>query len=343
MVAASGTINGVLNSKIDRIGCHRLGIKLDTGVFSITGANGLDLSNRNPGYVSFQSKSNPGQIINFTVTQNSSFTDASGSSDIIGNLFGFTTGVAIASDVPFFIYVVMNDNETDFTFMTSRIPGRTSTNSANNIGKPGTPAPTNSQVNWFAFEDITTSEYNDNPAICIGSFRMKMDASDDWTVSTIISSFNSGEIDGIGSYNTFGTFKIPPGQFGADAGALTIANGGTSPVFSSIDNATYRMIGNTPFCLMMYYMTGDGGTDGAGAVSARFTMPFVPFSNNAQGIAPCRIRTPTYSEAGLLQTEIGYFQIYRSASASTPILWSAFSNGAREIWINFLYQIHGAL
>lgn len=310
-----------------------------TGVFSVLGADGSSLSSTNKGYVTMQSSVTPGTYITYELTANQSFIDDVGSSDIIGELFGFTTSVAISVDVPFFIYLVANDAEDTPIIMISRIPGRTLTPASTFIAVPGTPAASNNQSNFFAFSNITTTSYDNNSCTCIGSFRMQMSASDDWTVQTLSLTTN-GDGDGIGRYNSGRQFTIPSGQLGADSGAWTYANGGTAPSFSTPNNPSYYFLSpNSQMIEINYFMTGDGGTDGSGAVAARFLIPFMGKQNIFSGSA--HVQTPSYSNLCRMAcvATSTYFTLQRPTTSATSITWADFTNGNREMYTSFIYSI----
>jgi len=170
-----------------------LGIALASGVFTVQGARGRALSSANPAYIILQSQGTPGQFVKYTVTANQSFIDDVGVSEIIDNLFGLTTGVAYAQDIPFYIYAVPNDAETAIAFMISRIPHSTNSPVAALIGAPDD-AVADIQASFFSFDSLDESVYDQNPCLNIGSFRMQMSASDDWTVTAL------GIRDGIGKW-----------------------------------------------------------------------------------------------------------------------------------------------
>ena len=76
---------------------------------------------------------------------------------------------------------------------------------------------------------------------------MQMSASDDWTVQAISNGDLTGPDEGIGKYFVGHPFSVPTGQFGADSGTLTIPNGGTAPVFTSLNQNSYTFVSyNSP-------------------------------------------------------------------------------------------------
>jgi hypothetical protein len=241
-----------------------LAITYASSTLSVTGSGGTALSGTNIGYVSLPSKASPGQSVTIGVTANQGFIDDSGASEIIGNLFGATTGVAWANDVPFYIYAVSNDDEDTIAFMISRVPHMTTSPAVGEIGAPDDAVADNS-YSFFSFDNIDEGVYDGNPCICIGSFRMQMSSSDDWTVQTL------GNGDGIGLFQEGVVFTMPLGQNGAATGSHFKANGGTAPVFSATRYEYQITREGRVFCSTL--QSGDGGTDGVGAVNTQLATP----------------------------------------------------------------------
>jgi len=244
---------------------ENLGISYSGSVLSVTGADGTALSSTNPGYVVMQDKSSPGQLKTYEITADQGFIDATGSSEIAGNLWGMATGVATSTDIPFFIYAVTNDDEDAIAFMISRVPGFKESVGASDIGDPGDPVADN-QWGFFSFDTVTEADYDNNPCLMIGGFRMKMDASDDWTVQAL------GATDGIGCFQNHRWWLVPPGQFGAASGSFFRDNGGTAPVFTT-QNYYYKIY---PFEQTAYVAIDfiNVSTQGVGAVTAKLVSPF---------------------------------------------------------------------
>lgn len=312
------------------VGYSNFGIAYNagTGVFTVQSASGAALSATNPGYVSFPSIATPGQFTTLAVTANQNFIDDTGASEIIGNLFGFTTGVAIAVDVPFYIYAVLNDAENAVQFMCGRTPHRTLSPTSANIGFPGTPG-TNIQNAFFSFDTITTTQWDSNPCVVIGSFRMQMSASDDWTVQTLSTS------DGVGRFNEGTSFTMPLGQFGANASTYTIPNGGTAPVFTT---STYTyFVKKNGTCNCACALGGDGGTDGSGAVEARVAIPFKP-QGNIYTLNETIIAAATKTFASCLLTAGTNYATWALIGAVNTT-WGAYTNGNRTVNIATLYPI----
>ncbi len=253
-----------------------------TGVFSITSADGTALSSTNIGYVTIWSReaSNPGALVTIEITSNVSFIDDVGSSEIINNLFGLTTGVAYAQNLPFWIHAVLNDAETAIAFMLSRNTGLTSPAAAD-IGAPDD-AVAQEQNDYWSFDNIDETLFNGNPSMPIGVIYMRMTTSDDWTVQGLFASssgVNFPSANWMGQ-NFSQNFPVAQAQFGAATGTHMIDNSGTAPTFTTdnmrfnIDSATARV---------WFYMNGNTATDGAGAVSAQIALPYTALVDGGSG------------------------------------------------------------
>jgi hypothetical protein len=301
------------------IGASNLGVSYNagTGVFSVTGAT-APLSATNPGIVYLQSKATPGLLKKYVLTADQNFIDDAGASQIIGNLFGWTTGVAITVDVPFFIYAVGNDAETGITFMLSRLPHCSI--SAATIGQPGDTLAA-AENDFWSFDTITASEWDQNPCVNIGGIRMRMSVADDWTVQALTTS------DGVGRYFEERSFTMPLGQKGAVAGSWSLDNGGTAPIFTDYEVYEYKLTRNG-LCVIDLSMNGDGGADGAGAVSALLTSPIMPITSGFN-FGPAIIQTPAYNVVGSAQVQSNIN--FRLATSAAPIQWDAFTNGNRTL------------
>jgi len=311
------------------VGYSNLGINYNsgTGSFSVQGST-ASLGASNPGYVTLPSKTTPGTLVTIALTANQNFTDASGTSEIVSNLFGFTSGVAIAVDVPFFIYAVLNSAENAVQFMCGRTPHKTVAPAAGNIGFPGTPG-TNAQTSLFSFDTITAANYATQPCLCIGSFRMQMSSGNDWTVQTLAST------DGVGRFNDNTFFTIPLGQFGANSSTLTVPNGGTAATFAS--TLGRYQIKHNGICHLDISLATDAGTDGSGAVDARIITPFNPANNT---FAPCTTivaaATVTFACANITG---GTNYLTWQLIGAVNITWAAYSNGNRSFNIGTLYNV----
>ena len=248
---------------------ENLGVVFASSTLSIAGKDGSALSATNKGYVGISSKANPGQIITVGINAVQGFIDATGASEIIGNLFGASTGIAWADPIPFYIYAVLNDAETEVAFMISRIPHLTTSPVVGEIGAPDDAVADNS-FSFFSFENIDETLYDSNPCVAIGSFRMVMSTSDDWTVQTL------GNGDGIGQFQEGVLFTMPLAQNGAATGTYFKANGGTAPLFDS--NQYQYLISRDGQIQIWILLNGDPGIDGVGAVIVQIALPMTAFN-----------------------------------------------------------------
>lgn len=173
------------------------GMSYSNGVFAVTSSDGSALSTSNRAYANFQSKTNPGQLVLLNQIVNQSFEDAaSGSSDIAGNLFGRASGVDSTQDVQFYLYAVMNDAMNAIQTMICPLPCQEVSPPASKIGTPTSPN-ANSDDSFFSLGNITATDFDGNPCVELGCFRMRKTGGvlNDWTVQGLNSS------DGIGACN----------------------------------------------------------------------------------------------------------------------------------------------
>jgi hypothetical protein len=239
-----------------------LGIAYSAGTFTVQGYNGTALSATNPARIWLQSRATPGRLTQYTVTANQTFTD--GSAGQIDNMrWGVTINVDWANDCPFYLYAVTNDAENAIAFMITRIPNLTTSPAAASIGKAGAVVNVG-QGDFFSLANITVTDYDTNPCICLGSFRMQFaGGTNSWTVQTL----NTAG-DGIGNFNENTTFTYPEGQNGAVV--THFVQDGSAPVW---DTRVYTyMVTKTGFVSVALFY-GDLSGDGATATLYRPTVP----------------------------------------------------------------------
>ncbi len=271
-----------------------------SGTFTVTDATGAALSASNPAYIALSSKT-AGALKRIKITANQSFIDDNGSSQIIGNLFGLTTSIAFAQDIPFFLYAVLDDTETTVAFMISRFPNANTSPVAANIGKSGS-AVADTQASFFSLANVTVADYESNPCVSLGSFRMRMSSADDWTVQTLAIS------DGIGQYQEMNQFLMAVNQFGAAASSFYYANGGTAPQFTT-NNYVYKVNRNN--ILTVYTNFNVATTAGVGAVNLQLALPFsvggtslgsALLKDNAGNFYVCTTQIPNPAPQNKLET-----------------------------------------
>jgi hypothetical protein len=266
-VAESGqTARDSLGVNIQTEGWSNLGLTYDgvTGVFTVNGYDGTALSSSNPAKLWIKSSSSKGQIIEYTVTANQSFTDDVGTSDIVGNTFGMPTGVAYAEDIPFWLVAATNDDEDTVTFGITRIPHMAVAPASANIGTPAS-AVADSQGSLFLFSSVTVADYDGNPVLNIGSARGQMSSSDDWTMQA----FNNQ--DGIGKFQEDVLFDVPVNKFSAGTNSHFLDNGGAAPQFTAAEYK-YKCYRNGK--CNVYYNTTTVSSAGTGSVSTKLLLPF---------------------------------------------------------------------
>lgn len=259
-----------------------IGISYSSPTFTVHGLDGTALSSSNPGYILLPDKADPGQKVLYTVTANQDFIDDSGASEIINNLFGLTTGVAYAQDVPFYLYAVGNNDEDTIAFMISRVPNAKLSPTATEIGAPDD-AVADNQISFFSLESLDETLYDDNPCECIGSFRMQMSSSDDWTVQAL------DEFDGIGRFNEGRGFTLAPGHFGAASGKYFADNGGTAPAFGT--NAPIYFVEKNGYCTVNFGYV-NATTVGVGTNFLHAICPYLAsneYITNAQAYGEARL------------------------------------------------------
>ena len=263
-VDSSGFVQ--LTGSATAVGVRNIGITYSAGTFTVCGQDGTALSASNPGFVTLQDRSSPGLLKTITVTANQTFIDDAGASQIIGNLFGLTTSVATTGvDVPFFLYAVCNDAESAVAFMISRFPNATTSPTSTKIGKAGS-AIADTQGSMFSLANITVTDYDSNPCLSVGSFRMRMSNLNDWTVQTLSAR------DGIGHYQEGLQFAFPRGQFGAASSKVFKNNGGTAPDDSAGGYTYYIDSENNRFYYQLAFPSIT--TAGVGAVNLQLAMAF---------------------------------------------------------------------
>lgn len=252
-----------------------LGFTLVNGKFLITQADGNDLSSTLPGYVTVQSVTDGlSKLIEITGTDHF-FIDDTGASDIIGEQFGKTTGIAWGDDMPFYLYAInLDDTKVGIEFAVSPNPAAKFSPATANIGFRGTPAATPSDNNFFFLTTTdVTATHDAKPCVRIGGFRMQMSASDDWTISTLDASMG----DGIRPDPFVGKwFAFPQGQMGADANHF-LSSSSTVPLWTTPADVIYVYKVGLDGVIDIEYNTGAAGivsSIGVGSGVIFFHLPY---------------------------------------------------------------------
>lgn len=266
-----------------------LGVKLTGGTFGIGSAEGAALSASNIGKVGVAG--DDGEVKTFDITANQSFIDDAGASQIIGEQFGVTTGVAWANPRPFYIYAVNGDGtDAGLIFAISPNPSAASSPATTNIGYHGNPAATPSDVNFFFLTGVdVTATHDDKPCALVGCLRMTMTTLDDWTIQVISDS------DGINPRPYVGTeFTFPKGQMGSRA--LYNFGDANSPTWATAANITYYYkigLDGQVYVTMSTEAAGNV-TNGTGTTAIDL---FLPYAITKSG-ATSRLVIGTYDASG---------------------------------------------
>lgn len=243
--------------------CENIGIAYSAGTFTVQGADGVALSATNPAYVILQSKATPGNLVKYTITANQTFTDGA-SGTTATQRFGLTAGINASVDIPFYLYAVGDDTEAVIAFMIGRVPQYGDSPVSTKIGVSGAVVNV-SQSDLFSLANITTTSYDTNPCLVIGSFRMRfVGATNSWTVQAL------NTFDGIGNFQENISFIFPVGQFGAASGKAFADNGGTAPADTSMGYG-YRIEKNG-YCQTQIVFPS-ATTAGVGAVDLVWVLP----------------------------------------------------------------------
>jgi hypothetical protein len=316
-----------------------IGIAYSSGTFTVQGADGNSLSSTNKGWVALESVGTPGEIVLHEITSNSSFDDSAGTSDIVNNLFGVTTGDDWgANDIPFWLYACADTSDTNPVFAVVRMPNLSRCPVTAEIGTPSS-AVADEGYSMFIMDSVTASNYNNASCAPIGCFRMRFTqpgGADDWTVQSL----QAGK-DGIGNFHGGEIFTFPTGVMGASSGTHIQANGGTAPVFST--TTVNYWVDRDALVTVDYITEGDGGTDGSGSVTSWMTLPWQGFSANLG----------SYVGTGIMQTPSGTWHIiaqidsaarfataYQGTTSSSTFNQNGdFTNGSRQMRAHLQYYM----
>lgn len=244
-----------------------LGISLSAGTITISGYDGTALSATNKAYVGMKDVASSGYSKTYTLTANYAHDDAAGTSDWIGNTFGFTAGIASNTDFPLYLYLGTHDNGTTVTPFWSRTPGMNIVPITSEIGTPSS-AIADKQFSFWAWSSITAGDYDGNPCLMIGSVRArKVTTADDMTIQV----FNAN--DGFGKFQDSTVFTLLTGTFGAASGSFFYDNGGTAPQFTD-ENCRYSVSRDGSVHLQSANITESGVS--AGSVALYHASPYQP-------------------------------------------------------------------
>jgi len=317
------------------VGSSNLGIKYSAGTFSICAKDGTDLSATNPGYVIIPLVATPGLYKTITITDNHQFVDSTGTSTVAGMYWGTVSSVGWSSDMPFFIYAVMKDDDSDVAFAISRSPANEISYVSSNIGVRGAVVTTNENT-FFLLDKATgptsptVGDYDTNPTVLIGSFRMRKVASaaNDWTVQAL------DDKDGIGRFN-FGTFwTMPTGVNGSASGKYFQATTGTPPAWSGTA-VLYTVSRNGMVYVIHEHNTLSVAGAGAGVLGA--TIPVSNSIGNDAFYAWASLTPTRYIIAGTINSGSTFVTSYAQSGTSSNWLNSTVS-AANAFSMNISYK-----
>lgn len=316
-------------------------MNLSSGTFSIVGADGnaLSASNKMKAVI----RDSVGKPITVTFTTGPSFQDDAHAvdTDFVGTgtmSWGTTASTAWSPAMPFLLGICSaDDSGTTPIMVLGRGPVLT-TGASSNIGYWDNAPSVASQNNVFALTATNvTATHANRPITWVGSFRMVKSAADDWTVQA----FDSG--DGIGNFYNFGRrkFTMAQGQNGAAASRFMLANGGTTPQWTTMFYE-YSISMDTGFCTVGIRFDGDGGTDGAGSVTALVALPCLNPTTSFCYSGNAYVKWAATNEQDIdfnPQTNATNANISRNTSATVRVLMqnADFSAGARTLEASATY------
>lgn len=190
------------------------------GTLTLAGSDGTALSATNPGYVIMPSNATQGRMVLHEIVANDTLTV----SDLTGNLFGTTTAIAWADDLPLYVGFMADSTDANIEPVIARMPNiKTSPAASADIGDPSS-ATADKEISVFAWNDITEANYQSMQLGLIGSLRAtKAVTTDAWTLTAL------DDMDGAGRWNESRVFTFPVTQNGAAVGKNFKDNGGTAP------------------------------------------------------------------------------------------------------------------
>jgi len=332
---------GFSPSVVNSVG--NLAVTVSAGSVTIHGLGGTALSATNPAYFNLPSNTT-GLKVRLKLTANVTLSPA----NTDGMEWGTTSGTNNwANDRPFYLYAI-NTDDTDAGLYLGISPNcilGLTPSSSTGIGYKGNPSTANTDSDILVMTSTNITSQTSKPVMLIGGLpaQKTTGAADRWTFSAL------NNFSGILPNPFFGSiFTLPLGQMGAATGTYMKANGGTAPVFSGNAYNYYVQSDGTVVCLVN--MTGDGGTDGSGAVTALMAIPFAPtnlgFDINSGAFY---LNLPSLTWASCLweiPSGVGAHSRLRRQDQSagnlvngTTLVTNAdFSNGARQITGQLIYK-----
>lgn len=240
---------------------------------TFTGFDGTALSAANPANFWINHPTSRSQLVHINLVNPWQVVDAGGAGDMNGNSFGTSAG-AWATDMPWYIYLVVNDAATAGAIAFSRVPHLTVAPVAGLCATRGSAVATTQGSMYFLDEVIlgvptapTVANFDGNPCVCVGSIRTQKAAANDWVIQT------PDKSDGIGLFHENSSFTYPGNQNTANP----VTNNPTHfvetagfPAYAS-QNYFYTMSrnGSVEAALIMSNLTANG----ANATDIVITLP----------------------------------------------------------------------
>jgi hypothetical protein len=319
-LAAPSSLKALTDARVLTGVVQNLGLTISGGTLTLTAADGSALSGGNPGKVFIGSNVNFGQMIQYTLTAPQTITEAALAG---GNLFNTVTGRAWADQMPFFVYLVASNTDTNPVMMICRQSHHYIASAT--IGVSGSPV-ADSQFSFFSAS--APANYVGQSCVCIGSIRMTKDSANAWTFTAL------NETDGIGRFKEGELFDMASNQ-GVSAAAGFFLNI-TPPVFTT--NVAKYSIDRQGMCYYYWNFQGDGGTDGSGASACELVVPFD--IDGSQGASIFRRGGGAASAffAGATRTNLFYVWPFTTQSiqfkrtdTNANLTNAAFTNGDRSL------------
>jgi len=322
-----------------------LGITLVSGVLTVTDAAGSALSAANPGYICMHSTTD-GKLVFLKVTAPYKIEDFTGTSDLTGYGWGITKTVDWAKNVPFFLGAI-NKGNTDFDgtdgnsslFFTRAFALSNSPGVAGEIGDT-TAIPTTDNQNAIILmaDNMTQANYTGLPVLLIGTIQAQWDTSDNaWTFQGLSRQTGIGQEYMERQFLT--SFDFPLGQNGAASSTHLKANGGTAPVFTT--SLFKYQVNQDGFVTISLSLNDDAGTDGAGAVTSRVSLPYKHAVANTLQIAVFSMQSVgTGKQFTMMAVSSALDDMDMNNEAGAAVQNGDFTNGARNINGSLKYKAY---
>lgn len=182
---------------------------------TFTGSDGTALSSTNKATFWINHPSTRSNLVQISLVNPWQVIDAGGANDMAGNSFGTSAG-AWSTDMPWYIYLVVNDTADGGAIALSRVPNRTTAPVAGKCATRGS-AVASTQGSFYFLDEViagvptapTVANFDTNPCVCVGGLRVQKAAANDWVIQTPDNS------DGIGLFHDNVGFTYPTNQNGA--------------------------------------------------------------------------------------------------------------------------------